>query len=102
MKKGIINQFDSERRQHGYWEHRFTNGSLYKKGNYVHGEMNGVFTFYYYSGDNELLRVRMKCEFKRGVRSGFTIVYLANADIGFLGFKKDNKDIGLWYEKKYD
>ena len=67
IKDGIrINQYDSEGREQGYWEHYHDNGKLYSKGKYKNGLMNGYWEYY------------------------------DNGDLWITGDYKNNKEDGVW------
>ena len=69
----IINQYDENGEQHGLWIRYFNNGELACKLVFNHGELVGPY-----------------------------IRYMSAGQIEFKGFFSKKKDIGLWYEDKYD
>jgi antitoxin component YwqK of YwqJK toxin-antitoxin module len=48
MKK--INQYDTEGRRHGAWEHCDQEGIPYQKMNYYHGNLHGIFEHFWSNG----------------------------------------------------
>jgi len=48
--KEPINRRDSEGRKHGVWEYHYTDGTLWWKRYFLHGELHGVWAEYYRDG----------------------------------------------------
>ena len=69
----IINQYDESGRQHGLWFHYHAGGEIAAKLMYSHGKPHGPYASYYRGGG-----------------------------LKFKGFFKNKRDIGLWYENKYE
>ena len=68
-----INQRDEQGRPHGPWEVYWSDGQLWRKGEYKHGRNYGLWEYYY-----------------------------ENVQPWAKGELKNEKQIGLWYEEKYD
>jgi antitoxin component YwqK of YwqJK toxin-antitoxin module len=45
-----ITPINENNQPHGYWEHYFSNGQLYYKGNYVNGNRHGYWEYYWGNG----------------------------------------------------
>ena len=48
-----LNQYDSESRRHGVWEHHYKNGPLWQRAHYLHGTLHGLCEEYYKDGTLE-------------------------------------------------
>ena len=49
-----ITPINENNQPHGYWEHYFSNGQLYYKGNYVNGNRHGYWEYNY---NGELIKI---------------------------------------------
>ena len=49
-----MNKYNEQGEQHGPWEEYHSNGKLWYKANYVNGEPDGIFEWYYYSNGSKL------------------------------------------------
>ena len=71
----MINQRDKNGRRHGTWEEYYNNRQVFYRCNFRHGQFHGLVEDYSY---NKIMYALLKGEYK------------------------NNKRIGLWYEKRYD
>jgi antitoxin component YwqK of YwqJK toxin-antitoxin module len=50
MKNKNITPYNELGQPHGYWEHYWSNGQLFYKGNYVNGKRHGYWEIYHSNG----------------------------------------------------
>ena len=50
MKTKDITPLNDKGERHGYWEHYYSNGQLWFKGNYVNGNRHGYWEDYWSNG----------------------------------------------------
>ena len=67
--------------RHGYWESYYHNGQLSSKGNYVNGKRHGYWEYYWYNG-----QLMNKGNFVNGNRHGYWEYYYSNGQLMFKGY----------------
>ncbi len=92
----MINQRDKNGKPHGPWEDYYDNGKMAWKGEYKKGFRHGSWEHYHSNG-----QLSFKCEFKNDSMDGFTIIYNWDGVVDLQGFKKNNVNVGLWYDSKH-
>jgi hypothetical protein len=80
-KENLINLFDENGKEHGYWESYYENGQLYYKGNYVNGKPHGYWEYYWYNG-----QLWYKGNYVNGERHGYWEYYYSNGKLCYKGF----------------
>ncbi len=94
----MINQRDENGLKHGLWKEYHFNGQLRSRGKFNKGRPNGRWEFYQDDGSIKYIRC-----FINGERNGvWEEHYSLNGGVYFRGLNKKNKQIGLWYERRYD
>ena len=86
-----INQIDSKGKKQGLWKKTYDNGNIRYKGNFIDDKADGIFYYYYKSGELQLEK-----EFFHSGSAAATYVYYKNGNLKASGLYVNEQKDSTW------